>query len=190
MSSAMRIPARLLLGAFVLGALWLPAIEIRSAAAAEAESAAVAETAGAPAGEREGPPMLIEDSSGSAGEARLLQEDPRVGEWLHPEPYLYRSAGRRDPFASLLPDGEEQADLEPGVADLIVVGILWGDRDRLALVETRQGKGLILREGDRVRDGRVLAISVDGVAFVQYYYGLSRRVNLPMVSSEEVGNER
>jgi len=123
---------------------------------------------------------------------RIAAEYADLDALLHGEQYTYRSGGR-DPFASLVTRGNEQArasEEDPGVADLIIVGLLWGGTQRFALAETSQGLGLVLREGDEVRDGRVLSIGPDGVTFRQSAYGLTRRVTLPMVSREEVRDER
>jgi len=113
---------------------------------------------------------------------------------LQREEYQYRSGGR-DPFAPLVTTNEEgegeQAEItDPGVADLIMVGRAWGGGRVFALAETPQGRGLLLRVGDRVRDGCVLAISPEGVTFSQATYGLVRQVTLPFSSVEEGRDER
>jgi hypothetical protein len=123
----------------------------------------------------------------------LLEHAARLADFddFAPQRYEYRSAGRRDPFVSLLADDDEE-DLDglPGIGDIYIVGILWGEKDRFALAETRHGRSLVLREGDKLRDGRVIAVRPDGVTVRQHYYGMSRRVELPIVSGEEVGDER
>jgi len=135
------------------------------------------------------PVGTVEPGLAEASAAYTPVDDAMLSEWIHPEPYSYRSGGLRDPFVSLISDDEDDAT-DPGVGDIFIVGILWGAQDRLALAQTRQGLCLILREGDRLRDGRVLSISPEGVTLVQYHFGLSRRIDLPIVSGEEVGNER
>jgi hypothetical protein len=112
--------------------------------------------------------------------------------WLRTEEYAYRGGGR-DPFASLVTrgdEGQERAAEQPGVADLILVGLLWGGERRFALVESAQGEGLILEVGDQVRDGRVLSIGADAVVFLQSAHGLTRKVTLPIASAEEGKDER
>jgi Tfp pilus assembly protein PilP len=39
-----------------------------------------------------------------------------------------------------------------------LVGVMWGQDDKFALVEDGEGFGYILRVGDRVRNGRVVSI--------------------------------
>ncbi len=108
------------------------------------------------------------------------------------EGYEYHSGARRDPFSALIGGEEEEAAAErdPGIGDLILVGILWGGDQCLVLAETRAGMGLVLREGDRLRDGRVVAVSQKGVTVDQYLYGAARRLTLPFVTKEEEQDER
>jgi hypothetical protein len=112
---------------------------------------------------------------------------------LHPQEYDYHGGGR-DPFSPLVGTGGEEESTpvvtDPGVADLVIVGLLWGGGMRFALAETPHGMGLVLRVGDRVRDGVVTAIGVEGVAFSQTAYGLTRRVTLPIGLTEEGRHER
>lgn len=129
-------------------------------------------------------------ATGDAGQLDYRSLDPL----LRHEEYQYRSGGR-DPFAPLVTareagEGEEVEITDPGVADLIMVGRAWGGGRVLALAETPQGMGLLLRVGDRVRDGQVLAISPEGVTFSQTTYGLVRQVTLPFGSGEEGRDER
>jgi hypothetical protein len=133
--------------------------------------------------------------SGSAVEtdSEVLERAVRLGEneIVAPPRYTYRSAGRRDPFVSLLEQEEDDVDDGlPAIGEIYIVGILWGAQDRFALAETRHGVGLVLREGDALRDGRVVSVQPDGVTVRQHYYGMTRRVRLPIVSGEEVGDER
>jgi hypothetical protein len=116
-----------------------------------------------------------------------------VDELLHPQECDYHGGGR-DPFSPLVTTGGEEESTpvvtDPGVADLVIVGLLWGGGVRFALAETPHGMGLVLRVGDRVRDGVVTAIGVEGVAFSQTAYGLTRRVTLPIGLTEEKRHER
>jgi hypothetical protein len=154
--------------------IWIVAVLLVLAPVASAQTTP---TAGAPA-------------AGGATDSVLMDIGEVLDELLTPEPYYYQSAGRRDPFASLIsPDGGE-ADGEPGVADLVVVGILWGDNDRFALVETRDGHSLILRKGDPIRDGRVLEVSPEGLRVVYSHYGIVKTMTLPVVSGVEGRDER
>ncbi len=121
----------------------------------------------------------------------LLDVGEVLDDFLSHEPYFYQSAGLRDPFAPLLVAGAKQlADGPIDVDDLIVVGILWGARDRFALVQTPGGRSMILRQGDRISNGRVTAVSLDGITVRVSHYGVVKTVTLPVTSGVEGRDER
>jgi hypothetical protein len=163
-----------LLGVASLGALEEKAVATEMAPAGDATPIASAIPLRAPAAE---PAVTPSDVDGL----------------LHPQEYDYHGGGR-DPFSPLVGTGGEEESTpvvtDPGVADLVIVGLLWGGGVRFALAETPHGMGLVLRVGDRVRDGVVTAIGVEGVAFSQTAYGLTRRVTLPIGLTEEGRHER
>ena len=81
-------------------------------------------------------------------------------------------AVRRDPFHSLLdvtkPGGE--ANLPPGKAGLVIAsiridGTVKADNGMIAVVSNPQQRVYFIREGDRLYDGQVEKISLDGVTF-------------------------
>lgn len=76
----------------------------------------------------------------------------------------YESKGRRDPFEAL-----EGAQGAGGGGNLVatakLTGIVRSARATLALVETQEGIGYILKPGDTLGDGRVLEIGSDSVVF-------------------------
>ena len=74
----------------------------------------------------------------------------------------YDPKGRRDPFVA--------PDLTGGARGLEVsttklTGIVRSARTTLALVETQDGIGYILKPGDTLGDGRLMEIAVDSVVF-------------------------
>jgi Tfp pilus assembly protein PilP len=74
----------------------------------------------------------------------------------------YEVKGRRDPFQTL------DVVSGPGgltVASTKLTGIVRGNRASLALVETTDGIGYILKPGDTLGDGRLLEIGADSVVF-------------------------
>ena len=90
----------------------------------------------------------------------VAPKDPESGPALTPIPY--EAKGRRDPFAPLvLASGGK--GLTIGSAKL--VGVIQGRTSPLALVETSEGIGYILKAGDTLGDGRVTEIGVDFVSF-------------------------
>lgn len=74
----------------------------------------------------------------------------------------YEPKGRRDPFVALDVTGGPRG-LE--VATTKLTGIVRGARTTLALVETQDGIGYILKPGDTLGDGRLLEIGADNVVF-------------------------
>jgi len=74
----------------------------------------------------------------------------------------YDPKGRRDPFVSLEATGSAKG-LE--VATTKLTGIVRSARTTLALVETQDGIGYILKPGDTLGDGRLLEIGADTVVF-------------------------
>jgi Tfp pilus assembly protein PilP len=79
-----------------------------------------------------------------------------------PPAVKYDSKGRRDPFENL--EVREGAS-GPTLASAKLTGIVRGSRGPLALVETSDGLGYILKPGDTLGDGRVLEIGPDSVVF-------------------------
>lgn len=111
---------------------------------------------------------------------------------LSPDPYFYESLGRRDPFVSLVAgEGDDEAEDEDRERpeNLIVVGILWGDGDRYALVETMEGRSLVLREGGRYGTATVTRINPDGIVLYVNDYGVGRTVQL-QVSEGRKGSKK
>jgi hypothetical protein len=94
--------------------------------------------------------------------------------------YFYQSWGRPDLFAALV-----TGEFEPGeAADLVdvnnakLVGVMWGPTDQFALVEDGTGNGYILRVGDRVSHGRVIAVQKKSLVASVSLYGITNRVIL------------
>ncbi len=139
----------------------------------------------------EGQALAAENTPPARRDSLLLDVGEVLDDFLSAEPYLYQSAGARDPFRSLMAsEGGPVGDGLPGVEDLIVVGILWGEKDRFALIETCRGRNMILRKGDAIRYGRVIDVFPDGLRVRYSYYGVVRILTLPIVSGVEDKDER
>ena len=94
--------------------------------------------------------------------------------------YFYQSWGRPDLFAALV-----SGEFQPGeIAELVdvnnatLVGVMWGPTDQFALVEDGTGNGYILRVGDRVQNGRVIAVQKKSLVASVSLYGITNRVIL------------
>lgn len=87
---------------------------------------------------------------------------PMAPELAKPEVPDYEVRGRRDPFATL--------DVVSGASGLTIsstklTGIIFSGRSALALVETSDGIGYILRPGDTLGDGRLMEVGSDTAVF-------------------------
>jgi Tfp pilus assembly protein PilP len=106
--------------------------------------------------------------------------------------FLYSSLGNRDPFMSLV-SGEFHGEGIIGlisVGDMELVGILWGSKERLAMVEDSRGRGYVLRVGDAVLDGVVKDITTDSIVIAQTFYGETQTVIIKMTRKEGERNEK
>jgi hypothetical protein len=74
----------------------------------------------------------------------------------------YDPKGRRDPFLALDLTGGPRG-LEVSTTKL--TGIVRSARTTLALVETQEGIGYILKPGDTLGDGRLMEIGADNIVF-------------------------
>ena len=92
-----------------------------------------------------------------------------------PETYSYSSQGRRDPFVSLVSRGVEVAaagkhgDGLAGLstAEIAVRGVLLSQGSYVAMVQGPDMKTYIVRANDRLLDGTVKSVGVQGLVIVQ-----------------------
>lgn len=89
-------------------------------------------------------------------------EDSAAGRLTPPIP-VYRPKGRRDPFAPL---DLKKVTRPPTIASARLTGIVRGGESMLALVEMPDGIAYIVRPGDELADGRVVAIGRDSIDFL------------------------
>lgn len=120
-------------------------------AAAPAKPVAAAQAAPAP--------VPVKPTVPTAGPPSPLVPTPAVPQASGP---AYEPKGRRDPFVALDLTGGPKG-LE--VATTKLTGIVRGAKTTLALVETQEGIGYILKPGDTLGDGRLLDIGADNVTF-------------------------
>lgn len=97
----------------------------------------------------------------------------------------------RDPFLPYNGYMESGFGL-PFIENLDLVGILYDEKDRIALLEDKksQNRPFAMREDDKVEKGKVLKIYRDKVVFLITEYGISRSVILRLTntsSNQEVG---
>jgi hypothetical protein len=87
---------------------------------------------------------------------------PTAPELASPTVFHYEPKGRRDPFEAL----ELKADKTAlAVTTAKLTGIVRNPSSSMALIETQDGIGYILKPGDTLFDGRLVHIGVDSVVF-------------------------
>lgn len=106
--------------------------------------------------------------------------------------YQYNALGRRDPFQSLIEGEYVGVDVggqaPPDVGGIKVVGIVWGDGDRFAMVEDARGESHVLRQGDKVMNGYVEGLKRDGMIVNITVDGQSQSVSIPLTRKGEKTN--
>jgi hypothetical protein len=106
--------------------------------------------------------------------------------------YHYNALGRRDPFQPLI--GGEYVGADVGgdapldVGGMKVVGIVWGDADKFALVEDGRGESHVLRRGDKVMNGYVEELTRESVVVNLTVDGQSQSVTVPLTRKGERSN--
>ena len=108
------------------------------------------------------------------------------------EVYVYKTVGRRDPFASLLEGEFETTVGHPllDVSSMRLVGVVWGKTDKFALIEDGRGHGHILRVGDPVINGYVVGLTENELLIRQSSYGESQTVTIQLQRKEGGSNAR
>ncbi len=100
--------------------------------------------------------------------------------------FFYQSYGKADPFAVLVA-GDFEKDTASDMVDMnsaSLVGVMWGEDDKFALVEDGEGFGYILRVGDQVRHGRVVSIRKNSLTARVTLYGITNKVVLKLEKTE------
>jgi hypothetical protein len=98
----------------------------------------------------------------------------------------YEAGSERDPFKSLIGQGNSQATMGrlPAVENLTLVGLLEQEGSDQALFEDAEGNGYILKPNDPVRNGYLVSIQRDKAVFQITEYGWTRTVALNLKMPE------
>ncbi len=117
---------------------------------------------------------------------------------LQADVYTYNSAGRRDPFQSLIVSGGKRSleFLPPlqrrEVAELKLVAVVWGSLGTYGLIEMPDGKGYVVRVGTPVgpNHGAVKRITTKDLTVVERYVDFfgqtrTRQIVLELRTREE-----
>lgn len=111
----------------------------------------------------------------AAAEAPAEAQTPEPPTPPAAEPYSYQPDGRRDPFLNLLARGNEPRrglDRPEGTAGLMtaevtVRGVVESRGELVAMVQGPDRRSYTIRQGDKLMDGVVKAIIVDGLVVTQ-----------------------
>jgi hypothetical protein len=106
------------------------------------------------------------------------------------EKYHYAATGLRDPFGSLVSGRfvSDDAKRLPDVGSVDLLGVMWGENDKFALVEDKEGNGFVLRVGDPVVNGEVAGITRESLSVRQHFFGSSTTITLKLKPREEKGH--
>ncbi|MFN0149118.1 MAG: hypothetical protein ACKVU1_00220 [bacterium] len=143
-----------------------------------------------------------EDAFGAADAANDYAEDGDE-DWESSDPFEfedesilremgpgYTAFDGRDPFLALV-TVTDQSSAAGTIIDpdgMRFVGIIWGSNGICALVEDRERRGYVVREGDRVMYGRVSSISRDAIVIDQVIHGEFKRLTLRLEPTRMEGN--
>lgn len=101
------------------------------------------------------------------------------------ETFEYRADKIRDPFVPPIlikaPEKGKVKESQRGydLEELRLVGVLSGGKDKFALMEDKEGKGLLLRKGDRLNEETwVQEIERDRVVFALKLRGEVKRITI------------
>lgn len=99
--------------------------------------------------------------------------------------YAYAVRDRRDPFISLVSEEKRPLTTNPQlgkveILSLTLSGILVDNSGPLALVKTADGQPIVLRAGDQLADGRLVAITEEELIFERELFGEVHRIVLKL----------
>ncbi|MDH3216871.1 MAG: pilus assembly protein PilP [Candidatus Krumholzibacteria bacterium] len=122
----------------------------------------------------------------ASGQQSAMAESGKKAK-LRENSYYYSAFNKRDPFRSLIV-GEFVSEKKMSPIDLArveLVGLVKGELDRFALLEDNKGFAYILRVGDRIKNGSVVAIGDKTMVARVTNFGQSRKFTLRLAERAE-----
>lgn len=126
---------------------------------------------------------LVQSSSLKSIESEGKEVPEEVEFPMVQEIYIYDPKGRRDPFVPLIiAEGERLPGEERkiSVENLSLVGVIWGDGQRIAILSDQAGNGYVFKEGESIPGGRVISISDRSVVFELSQFGIVTKYEIAM----------
>ena len=161
---------------------------LRSYAAAVGLAAAVTFYSSAPlADSNQGSTQGTVQTATRGATRDTVQAEPQTKIKLRENSYYYSAFNRKDPFQSLI-IGEFVSEKKMEVVDIgrvVLVGIVKGELDRFALLEDDKGFSYILRVGDQVKNGAVVAIGDESMVARVTNFGQTKKFTLHLAKGEE-----
>lgn len=136
----------------------------------------------APAGAAPPPP----EATGAKAAETTTNRTPDDDVIMRRERYFYSSFARRDPFASLISGsfaattGNDLLD----IGEISLVGVVWGEDDKFAVVQDVRKHVHVLRVGDRVVNGKVVKVTKTSLTVQHYFFGETANVTIQMSQGE------
>jgi hypothetical protein len=97
----------------------------------------------------------------------------------------YKAQGWRDPFVSLVSGDGSRNTAKIDLSLMTLVAIVLGEGQVFAVVEDAEGNCYILREGDSVKNGKVLRIGANSVTASQTILGYTTQVQLELIDERK-----
>jgi hypothetical protein len=110
---------------------------------------------------------------------RTASAEPVEAERLREGSQAYTATRNRDPFRSLISSDQDRTQ----VVDLSVVtlvGVVWAQPRPFCIVEDSEGISYVLRKGDRVKNGRIVAVHRDKLVASRTILGYTTTVQLTL----------
>lgn len=133
----------------------------------------------------EGAPQIevVQTSEVTAAESEEVELEEETEFPIVQEVYVYDPRGRRDPFLPLLVAEGEQAPGEErkiSVENLSLVGVMWGDALKVAILSDQAGNGYVFKAGDSLPGGKVVRVGEKSIVFELSQFGIVTNYEIVM----------
>ena len=126
------------------------------------------------------------DGTGSESGPSVQEAAPDDNLMMRRERYFYSSFARRDPFGSLVSGSFASTNAGDllDIGELTLVGVVWGDNDKFAVVQDQRSHVHVLREGDRVVNGKIIKVTRASLTAQHYFFGETANVTIKINQGE------